>query len=412
MASCPPTPNPHSPVSHASTTRSTRLIAKEIGQLGEFSFQERTELAIDGFVGESSLHAAQPGVARREVDRYVCVPHPQAWVPVTRDVFLRAAEPSDEKQGEAIARGAANAAFFAVVQGGELRLVLVHRIVEALDQGSHRPFPANFIEGDEGDLGRLWGSIHGGGLAPHERCWFNEARPSASTAQFEIVNNTITRNERGLRFSGPAGKYTFLNNVIFGNDVDLPVNAELGPYDFRSNLSGSGQFTGLNGNFSADPAFVDASNLDFRLSEGSPALARGELPEAPLTDIQGNARNELPDIGAYERHETEGERLEGLRCGDSAIQRGPVRTVAGELLGFETCDDGNTAGGDGCSAFCQREPTGALGLISLMGANLCAIRQGGSLSCWNAAATNMPEGSFRQVAVSMYHACALRDDAP
>ena len=236
--------------------------------------------------------------------------------------------------------------------------------------------------------------------------------PFMSTpGQFELLNNTVANNQSGVGLSGPAGHYKFVNNVIFGNDRDLPEGAELGgPFDFRHNLIGSGQFSGLAGNFAADPLFIDPRARDFRLQSGSPAAGRGELASAPLSDIDGAARDTVPDLGAYERVESAGESLAGLVCGDGIIQRGSTTTAAGTYLGFETCDDGNTSEGDGCSALCQLEPSGALGLISMTNSNLCVIRKDGSLSCWNDAATGAPTGTFRQVAVSAYHACALRSD--
>jgi cysteine-rich repeat protein len=92
------------------------------------------------------------------------------------------------------------------------------------------------------------------------------------------------------------------------------------------------------------------------------------------------------------------------------IAWGPTATAAGTFLGFETCDDGNTTSGDGCSARCQREPAAALGQISLMRASLCVIRSDETLACWGDAAEGAPAGSFRQVALSAYHGCALGTD--
>jgi len=52
-----------------------------------------------------------------------------------------------------------------------------------------------------------------------------------------------------------------------------------------------------------DPVFetVDTGNniYDFRLKEGSPAINTG-LNTAILTDLDGNNRVNIPDIGAYE----------------------------------------------------------------------------------------------------------------
>ncbi|HEY2728893.1 MAG TPA: choice-of-anchor Q domain-containing protein [Polyangia bacterium] len=57
--------------------------------------------------------------------------------------------------------------------------------------------------------------------------------------------------------------------------------------------------TGASGNISADPAFVGPA--DFHLSAGSPCVNAGTSVGAPKTDLDGKARDDHPDIGAYER---------------------------------------------------------------------------------------------------------------
>jgi hypothetical protein len=64
----------------------------------------------------------------------------------------------------------------------------------------------------------------------------------------------------------------------------------------HDNLIESGQFSGLDGNFAADPLFDDG----FRLSADSPALGRGDPPWAPLLDLDGAVRGDAPDLGAYQ----------------------------------------------------------------------------------------------------------------
>jgi len=227
-------------------------------------------------------------------------------------------------------------------------------------------------------------------------------------SQFEIVNNTIAGNDRGLEMSsGLTLKVT--NNIVFANKQDLAANAELaGVGAFDHNLISSGQFTGLRGNFSADPLFADLNNADLHLLPGSPAAARGTVLPSPDTDLDGRARGVHPDVGAYERLEHRGEALAGLACGDGVAQWGAVQTPQGSFVGFETCDDGNRVDGDGCSSFCQLEARATLGQMSRAGSTgLCAIRSDRSLSCWDDIATGVPKGSFSQVVVGDGYACAL-----
>jgi MYXO-CTERM domain-containing protein len=95
------------------------------------------------------------------------------------------------------------------------------------------------------------------------------------------------------------------------------------------------------GAISADPRFVSAT--DPRLGAGSPCI--DALAAGPLVDIAGVARpvdghragGAAWDMGAFEH-------VPSVRCGDGYVEDG------------EACDDGNTAGGDGCSAECTVEP--------------------------------------------------------
>ncbi|HEX5038351.1 MAG TPA: myxococcus cysteine-rich repeat containing protein [bacterium] len=116
------------------------------------------------------------------------------------------------------------------------------------------------------------------------------------------------------------------------------------------------------------------------LLEGSPALNVADASLCPAEDARGVARPEGDgcDIGAVERAKYELfematefsapllsapptlKTVEGLvavrapRCGD------------GKKEGAETCDDGNTVGGDGCSAVCQNETIRILDAVKFL----------------------------------------------
>jgi hypothetical protein len=110
-----------------------------------------------------------------------------------------------------------------------------------------------------------------------------------------LRNNILTNNGVGLEveFGSDANNPTFENNLVFGNATD---------YQLISNQ------TGLNGNLSSAPNFVDAVLKDFRLLASSPAVDRGSSVGAPTTDFAGNLRpfdgngdgSAIVDIGAYE----------------------------------------------------------------------------------------------------------------
>jgi cysteine-rich repeat protein len=228
------------------------------------------------------------------------------------------------------------------------------------------------------------------------------------SGRFELVNNTIVDNVRGIETSVPSGRYVFVNNIFFRNSRTFRDAVESSSsFDLRHNLIDTGEFTGTAGNFADDPLFVDSAANDYHLSSGSPAANRGDSSGAPLTDITGKPRADPFDIGAYESDEPSASAPVWRRCGNSIIDNGPKDTPSGQVQTFESCDDGNALAGDGCSPSCQLEPAASTGQISMQGASPCVVRQNGALACWNDFAAFMPTGSFRQVAVSQYVACAL-----
>lgn len=107
------------------------------------------------------------------------------------------------------------------------------------------------------------------------------------SAGHEIRNNAITQNGIGLEvdFGSEANNPTFANNLVWANTANYDVITDQ---------------TGVAGNISADPQYVNATN-DFHLAPTSPAIDAGSVADAPDHDFDGNARPvNLPDIGAYE----------------------------------------------------------------------------------------------------------------
>ena len=113
-----------------------------------------------------------------------------------------------------------------------------------------------------------------------------------------ITNNTIEGNlAEGITCfdnSSPT-----LTNTILWNDspqeiyLDEDSSITVTYSDIQGGWEGEG-------NIDADPLFVDPDNGDYHLQSGSPCIDAGTPEGAPPDDIEGNPRDEFPDMGAYE----------------------------------------------------------------------------------------------------------------
>ena len=139
----------------------------------------------------------------------------------------------------------------------------------------------------------------------------NGLGPSVS---FTLRRSTVAHNGgAGVRLtkdpgcgSNCGGSLLLESSILHGNLGDVVTNAPLAASFCEI---GDGTLAGLNGNFAADPSFVDVPAGDFRLAWGSPCIESGD-PATPAgaLDLAGNARPidgdldtaEAPDIGAYE----------------------------------------------------------------------------------------------------------------
>ncbi|MBN1401020.1 MAG: right-handed parallel beta-helix repeat-containing protein [Anaerolineae bacterium] len=103
---------------------------------------------------------------------------------------------------------------------------------------------------------------------------------------------TLAREEHNLYFSRADAEITA--EFVSGRDSDF-TRAEFANGAWAA---ASGQGTG---DLALDPEFVAGyPGADLHLREGSPAIDAGSLQGAPTHDLEGRARDGLPDLGAYE----------------------------------------------------------------------------------------------------------------
>jgi hypothetical protein len=183
-------------------------------------------------------------------------------------------------------------------------------------------------------------------------CGWGGGIASANYTQATLVDNLIVGNFAcfggGVQWDGTTGRNVWVNNTIADNDATYYPGLYIFGYTFNdlyNNIitaaSGPAVFceytqvqhfyandvfssqarpwggsctdqTGIDGNISADPAFVDPAHRDYRLTMTSPALDAGEdsVAQLPPLDLGGNARvfdgdgDGVPrvDMGAFEYH--------------------------------------------------------------------------------------------------------------
>ena len=138
-----------------------------------------------------------------------------------------------------------------------------------------------------------------------------------------LVNNTIVGNTGAAQFQGSSVK--LVNNVLVGtsNSVVSCSNAPAVSSNDVWNSGGGTRYagscteqTGINGDLSADPGFMDAQ-LDFHLGSSFPAIDAGTATDATAVDRDGTSRP------------LDGNGDAGSRWTSGAYERGVVLTFRG-----------------------------------------------------------------------------------
>ncbi len=107
-----------------------------------------------------------------------------------------------------------------------------------------------------------------------------------------MINNTVTRNKWGLalyrkKFEFGPSKGELINSIVFGNRTDVII--EKGSHIWASN-SHIGQRVAGPDNSSDPPLFLDPGRRDFRLSDDSPCLGKGNGYLVSYYGLKGSQR--------------------------------------------------------------------------------------------------------------------------
>lgn len=126
-------------------------------------------------------------------------------------------------------------------------------------------------------------------------------------ASLDVVNSTIVNNHGDMGGISATSTTSVVNSILWGNqsngNPDI-AQVSVGMAVQYSDIDQEG-FQGINGNIRVTPGFVNAQGEDFRLSEGSSCVDKGnnDAQFLPPNDLDGNSRiiGQYVDMGAYEK---------------------------------------------------------------------------------------------------------------
>lgn len=127
----------------------------------------------------------------------------------------------------------------------------------------------------------------------------NSGQPAIHTndAVLTLTHVTVADNDptQDSVFLGNS-QTTIRNSIFWEQGPDIVAGGGSLTIDYSNVEDGVVPGTG---NMSSNPLFVNAAKDNYRLQGGSPCIDKG-TPFGVSTDLEGNARDTTPDLGAYE----------------------------------------------------------------------------------------------------------------
>ncbi len=127
--------------------------------------------------------------------------------------------------------------------------------------------------------------------------------------QVGAITNAIIQNNVAYHLHVSSGYYptpSLVDLALYGGASGIQIKNNLVYKEggtaklYDQPYGNSSQWTASNNIVSKDPLFVNATNKDFHLQAGSPAINAGLVYSGRNFDADRNSINGLPDIGAYE----------------------------------------------------------------------------------------------------------------
>lgn len=237
--------------------------------------------------------------------------------------------------GGATAPSGSSSPWLAVSSGGEVTLESVELRYRGLDVTSatanltaskilHAPEQAARMGGGSGTTASV--TITNSLLVRDSAAW-EVVAGYGPAVRLTLVNNTIVGGSYGVFVDQNARLTGLVNNIVAFNTTagvalshggtwtgPVLANDLYNPGAAQGNYSNMQDFTGEQGNVSADPRFVNRAGGDYRLDGGSPAVDAASGDDASATDIAGLPRYDdwgvpntgtgspaYADMGCYER---------------------------------------------------------------------------------------------------------------
>ena len=159
----------------------------------------------------------------------------------------------------------------------------------------------------------------------------NDAGIRNNGSNSKIYNNTIMHNRNG-GILGNGANATIKNNIVISpvqvlSDAAFQNNNVFERTNYSTQPSHLPDQTGINGNISLDPLFVNAAAGDYRLSINSPCINAG-------SDV-GIPANGFSDIGAFEYNGTGIIRVESNHSNSTFTITGP-QNYTGSGIGWSS----------------------------------------------------------------------------